>query len=68
MPGLDGYATLERLRADPATESIPVVIVSGSAPTGSERQTLAHALTILPKSSTLREAVEGLLGGRRRHG
>ena len=31
MPGLGGFETLERLRADPATADIPVVIVTGRA-------------------------------------
>ena len=35
MPRLDGFSTIERLRADPGTADIPVVIVTGraSAPT-----------------------------------
>jgi putative two-component system response regulator len=28
MPGMDGYAVLERLRADPATRNIPVIFVT----------------------------------------
>ena len=31
MPRLDGFETLERLRADPATSGIPVVVVTGRA-------------------------------------
>jgi CheY-like chemotaxis protein len=31
MPHLGGFETLERLRADPATADIPVVIVTGRA-------------------------------------
>ena len=31
MPGLDGFETLERLRADPETADIPVVLVTGRA-------------------------------------
>jgi CheY-like chemotaxis protein len=30
MPVLDGYATMARLRADPATAGIPVVIATGA--------------------------------------
>ena len=30
MPVLDGYATLARLRADPATAAIPVVIATAA--------------------------------------
>ena len=29
MPGLDGYATCERLKANPATAAIPVIFLSG---------------------------------------
>lgn len=31
MPRLDGFGTLERLRSDPATASIPVVMVTARA-------------------------------------
>ena len=31
MPRLDGFATIERLRRDPATANIPVVLVTGRA-------------------------------------
>jgi putative two-component system response regulator len=30
MPELDGYGVLERLRADPATEAIPVIFLTGA--------------------------------------
>jgi CheY-like chemotaxis protein len=30
MPGLDGFATCEQLKADPATHAIPVIFVTGS--------------------------------------
>jgi CheY-like chemotaxis protein len=31
MPRLDGFSTVERLRADPTTAGIPIVIVTGRA-------------------------------------
>jgi CheY-like chemotaxis protein len=31
MPGLDGWGMVERLRADPRTAAIPVVVVTGEA-------------------------------------
>ena len=34
MPGLDGYSTLERLRADPAYVGLPVVMVTARAQAG----------------------------------
>jgi DNA-binding response OmpR family regulator len=31
MPGLDGYEVLQRLKGDPATQRIPVIMVSAKA-------------------------------------
>ncbi|MEW6513015.1 MAG: two-component system response regulator [Pseudomonadota bacterium] len=42
MPGLDGYQTLERLRAEPATREIPVIFVTAMG--GSEAQ--LHGLAV----------------------
>ncbi len=33
MPGMDGFAVVERLKQDPLTESIPVVFLTGDPPT-----------------------------------
>jgi CheY-like chemotaxis protein len=44
MPRLDGFATLERLRADPVTASIPVVFVT--ARIGAEDQRRAERLQV----------------------
>lgn len=33
MPGMDGFAVVEQLKRDPATEPIPVVFLTASAPT-----------------------------------
>jgi CheY-like chemotaxis protein len=38
MPRLDGFETLERLRADPATAQIPVVIVTARAPAADRKR------------------------------
>lgn len=37
MPGLDGYGLLRRLRADPATSLIPVIMLTSSDPEESGR-------------------------------
>lgn len=36
MPGMDGLATLARLREDPATSDIPVILMTAKAATGDE--------------------------------
>ena len=38
MPGLDGFALLRRLRADPATRQIPVVMLTSGDPAAPEYQ------------------------------
>jgi CheY-like chemotaxis protein len=41
LPGMDGFAVLERLKADPATASIPVVALTAQAMVGDRGQALA---------------------------
>lgn len=36
MPGMDGLTTLARLREDPATTAIPVILMTAKAATGEE--------------------------------
>lgn len=38
MPGLDGLATLARLKADPATQAIPVVLVTAKIGVGESEE------------------------------
>ena len=42
MPGMDGYAVLDALRADPATQDIPVIFVTALAGAGDEEAGLAR--------------------------
>lgn len=50
MPEMDGFAVLERLKADPATRAIPVIIYSSKVLTAAERRRLEpHAAAILSK-------------------
>lgn len=50
MPGLDGPGTLARLKADPATEPIPVVFLTGSVQAAEmDRFKTLGATGVLPK-------------------
>ena len=42
MPGLDGYETCRRLKADPATAAVPVVFLTAKT----QREEVARALSI----------------------
>ena len=65
LPGLDGYAVLERLKANPATTSIPVVALTAQAMVGDLEQALAAGFTdYIPKpvdTRTLADRVRALL-------
>jgi CheY-like chemotaxis protein len=52
MPGMDGARFLERLRADPATTSIPVVLMTGTRHAGGA---VAAADAVLEKPFDLEE-------------
>jgi CheY-like chemotaxis protein len=50
MPGIDGPATLERLKADPNTAGIPVVFLTGSVQEAERDRFMGlGALGLLPK-------------------
>ena len=40
MPGMDGYETLQRLRAQPSTRDIPVIFVNGNNDSSDEKRGL----------------------------
>jgi CheY-like chemotaxis protein len=53
LPGLDGFEVLERLREDPATTHIPVIILSNyGEPELRERGLKLGALEFLVKADT----------------
>ncbi len=51
MPDVDGFVVLERLKADPQTRTIPVIIHTGRALSANERARLDEAVAIVPKES-----------------
>jgi CheY-like chemotaxis protein len=64
MPGLDGLQFVERLRADPLTRDIPVVLMTGLAPDAGQRPLPVQA--VLAKPFELEELLSTLrrLGAR----
>lgn len=57
MPGMDGFEVLDRLKAEPDTRDIPVIIVTAKSLEERERSRLnAEALAILSKGTTPRDA------------
>jgi CheY-like chemotaxis protein len=67
MPGLDGYEVCRRLKADPATEKIPVVFVSGHTGEAERQRGLScGAADFLSKPvdpEAVRDVVRRALGG-----
>ena len=66
LPGIDGLATLERIRADPVTADIPVVAVTAFAMPGDRERLLDAGFDgYLAKPIDVRtfvDALEGVLG------
>lgn len=58
LPDVDGFDVLERLRADPVTAGIPVIVCTSSVLTAQQRARLSHAQTILSKATLTREVMQ----------
>ncbi|MEO8034296.1 MAG: response regulator, partial [Acidobacteriota bacterium] len=62
MPGIGGHEVLQRLKGDPATASIPVIVVSSRFINDEERQQiLMRAFTVINKADVSRELVSGVI-------
>ena len=55
-PGVDGFAVIERLRADPATAEVPIVVLTSKEMTADDRERLAGQIGYL--------AQKGAFGGK----
>jgi CheY-like chemotaxis protein len=67
MPGVDGFEVLERLQADPATRTVPVIVLTAKRLSTEERERLRRrAVSLLEKSvysaAELRRLVELAVG------
>jgi CheY-like chemotaxis protein len=61
LPDIDGFEVMDRLRADPATAGIPVIVCTSSVLAGHQRSRLDHARTILSKATLTREVMQRAL-------
>jgi CheY-like chemotaxis protein len=61
LPDIDGFDVMDRLRADPSTVGIPVIVCTSSVLTAHQRGRLDHARTILSKASLTRELMQRAL-------
>ena len=62
MPGIGGHEVLQRLKSDPMTESIPVIIVTSRFVNEAERtQILEKAATVIYKGDLSRDTVIGAI-------
>jgi CheY-like chemotaxis protein len=71
LPGMDGFAVLAELKANPATASIPVIALTAQAMVGDREQGLAAGFSdYIPKpidTRTLADRIRAVLdAGRRR--
>ena len=51
MPGMDGFEVVEALRADPDTESIPVVILTSKSMTRQDKERLRGRITYVARKA-----------------
>lgn len=63
LPDIDGFDVIDRLRADPATAGIPVIVCTSSVLTHHQRARLGHARAILSKAALTREAMRHAVSG-----
>ena len=68
LPGIDGLDVLQRVKSDPSTQGIPVIVLSAlSGRAYSDRAAELGADACIPKPVSLRRLmaeIRGVLGGR----
>ena len=63
LPDLDGSDVLDRLRDEPSTATIPVIICTSSVLSAYERARLAHSCAILSKTTLTRDVLRQAMVG-----
>ena len=53
MPRLDGFGVIERLRANPETRDLPIVVISAKDLTAAESARLKETVTVVMKKQGL---------------
>jgi CheY-like chemotaxis protein len=56
LPGRDGFAVVERLRADPATAAVPIVILTAKTMTAEDKARLNGRISVLAAKSAFSRA------------
>jgi signal transduction histidine kinase/DNA-binding response OmpR family regulator len=72
MPGLDGFAVIEQLRADPLVGDVPVVVLTSKEMTRADRERLAGQISFLAQKGSFPQSelvsLVGRVAGSRRPG
>jgi signal transduction histidine kinase/ActR/RegA family two-component response regulator len=61
LPDIDGFDVMDRLRANPSTAGIPVIVCTSSVLTAHQHSRLKHARTILSKAALTRDVMRRAL-------
>ena len=56
MPGLDGFAVVERLRSDPLVAGVPIIVLTSKEMTRADRERLDGRISFLAQKGTFRQA------------
>jgi signal transduction histidine kinase/DNA-binding response OmpR family regulator len=56
MPGLDGFTVVERLRADPLTADVPIIVLTAMDMTPADRERLNGRISYLARKGTFQTA------------
>ncbi len=69
MPDVDGFEVVERLRADPLVDDVPIVVLTSKEMTQADHDRLAGRISYIARKGSLPKAqlvdlVDRLVGGK----